>query len=360
MITFDICDVSLPPIIKWNEECIGLERLQDIKEDEFKRFDEDRRLLIANDIKMGIVRFVKVMEARQCLHVYEYPQHIMFSKVRFSSISGLCSLKEQKDYLYECTDHPHHFALLPYFFGNAYLKMVQRRLIDDGHLSNSNLLGSLLEEDLFSQDEGVFSQLFDEDRWTERLCRCLNLSGLDCKYTANLRGKATREAWVGRYPKELSANCLLFQGAPDIVVQKPDVVMVCGLDAESSDEDEQSDNPSSQESNHSATIQMGLQLSQVKPYVHGSCIPEKAGELVAAIHLSLASRALRRYVKGKDVRFPLIGHGFQVHKLTGFIHLKVILNEVKMEVEAKSLCDGQLSASILCSCLEYLKKVMVK
>ena len=37
-----------------------------------------------------------------------------------------------------------------------------------------------------------------------------------------------------------------------------------------------------------ARIQMGLQLCQVKPCVHGSCVPEKAGELVAAINLSLA------------------------------------------------------------------------
>ena len=96
--------------------------------------------------------------------------------------------------------------------------------------------------------------------------------------------------------KEISTKCLLFQGAPDILVQKvakgkSDGILVCKceLNAESSDEDERSDGPSSQDSNHSARIQMGLQLSQVKPYVYGSCVPEKAGELVAAIHLSLAS-----------------------------------------------------------------------
>ena len=119
----------------------------------------------------------------------------MFSKVGFSSIAGLCSLKEEKAYIYECTHHQHHFALLPYFNGNAYLKVVQKHLLSEGHSPTCDLLGSLLKEDLFS-DEKVFSHSFDEDKWTERLCRSLNLLGINCKYTANLRGKATREAWI--------------------------------------------------------------------------------------------------------------------------------------------------------------------
>ena len=93
-----------------------------------------------------------------------------------------------------------------------------------------------------------------------------------------------------RFPSEISTKCLLFQGAPDIK-GKTDGIILCkgGLNADSSDEDERSDSPNSQDSNHSARIQMGLQLCQVKPYVQGSIIPEKAGELVGAIHLSLVS-----------------------------------------------------------------------
>ena len=52
--------------------------------------------------------------------------------------------------------------------------------------------------------------------------------------------------------------------------------------------------------------------------------------------------------------YPLVGHGLQLHKLTGIIHLKVIINTVKMEVEVKSLYDRHLTL------LEYFKKVMTE
>ena len=272
-------------------------------------------------------RFVQVLNLKHYLYVYEHPNHLMFSKIGFSSIAGLCSVKEEKAYVYECIQHQHHVALLPYFNGNAYLKMVHEHLLSEGHSATCDLLGSLLKEDLFSQDVPGFSHSFDEDTWTERLCRSLNSLGFKCKNTAYLRGKATREAWIKRFPSEISTKCLLFQGAPDIVVQKikkgkTDGIILCkgGLNADSSDEDERSDSPNSKDSNHSARIQMGLQSCQVKPYVQGSFIPEKAGELVGAIHLSLVSRALRHYKKGKNVTYPLVGHGLQLHKLTGIIH----------------------------------------
>jgi len=67
---------------------------------------------------------------------------------------------------------------------------------------------------------------------------------------------------------------------------------------------------SGSESEHSSRIQIGFQISKIGPYKADSCIPNKAGELVGAIHMSLVCRALRKYTEGKALVYPLIGHGF--------------------------------------------------
>ena len=48
-------------------------------------------------------------------------------------------------------------------------------------------------------------------------------------------------------------------------------------------------------SEHSFKFQIGHQAQHLKPYKRGSFIPDKSGELVGALHLSLKCRALRRY-----------------------------------------------------------------
>ena len=73
--------MPLPTVVKWNQPCIRQKCLQDIKADEFRRFNYDRGLLTANDMEIDIGHFVKVLDLRHCLYVYEYPQRIMFSKV---------------------------------------------------------------------------------------------------------------------------------------------------------------------------------------------------------------------------------------------------------------------------------------
>ena len=67
-------------------------------------------------------------------------------------------------------------------------------------------------------------------------------------------------------------------------------------------------------------------MSNMKPYKANSFMPTKSGEVVGAIHMALVAKALRYYKAGvfKDT---YIGHGLFLHKVTGVIHIKVVLND---------------------------------
>ena len=60
---------------------------------------------------------------------------------------------------------------------------------------------------------------YSEDKWTERLHKCLLFNGYDSELMAHLRGKQTEDSWRPRIPKDASTNCLLFQDAPDIIIK---------------------------------------------------------------------------------------------------------------------------------------------
>lgn len=98
---------------------------------------------------------------------------------------------------------------------------------------------------------------------------------------------------------------------------------------------------------------MGFQMSNIKPYKGGSFIPDKAEELVGAIHLSLVCWALRKYTEGKIPVYPLVSHGLQIHRGSGVIHITLILGEETLQVRATNIFDGQMSAAYLCSSICY-------
>ena len=111
---------------------------------------------------------------------------------------------------------------------------------------------------------------------------------------------------------------------------------------ESGDDDEDPVDSGSQtvSSEHSAKLQMTYNY---KPYKGGSFIPDKSGELVGALHLSLVCRALRQYTEGKTLVFPLVGHGLQIHRGSGIIHMILILSKDRIRIKAKNIFDSQLS-----------------
>ena len=233
-------------------------------------------------------------------------------------------------------------------------------------LNNSNgeeyeLFDSLLKREHFCRSMPVFSCEYSENQWTARLCECLKHNKIECEYTAHLRGNQTKDAWKHRLPQGISKESLIFRGSPDIIINRVKGERNEGLfstipaEEESGDDDEDPMDSGSQtvSSEHSAKFQMGHQTHNYKAYKGGSFIPDKSGELVGALHLSLVCRALRRYTEGKTLVFPLVGHGLQIHRGSGIIHMTLIFSKDRMRIKAKNIFDGQLSPEYLCSCITY-------
>lgn len=65
-------------------------------------------------------------------------------------------------------------------------------------------------------------------------------------------------------------------------------------------------------------------MAKTSSYRGGSYICEKTGEFVAAIHLLIVCRSLKRYMKGKKT-FTITGYGLQIHRMNEIVHDAVTL-----------------------------------
>ena len=62
-----------------------------------------------------------------------------------------------------------------------------------------------------------------------------------------------------------------------------------------------------------------------KQCIHTSVLTNKVGELVAAVHTSIACRALKLYFARKPVTV-LKGHGLHIHRALGIYHIVVTVS----------------------------------
>ena len=100
------------------------------------------------------------------------------------------------------------------------------------------------------------------------------------------------------------------------------------------------------------------EMTNTQPFRSLSFLTEKVSELVAALHTSLACRALTRYVRRKKVS-SLTAHGLHIHRTLGVDHLEVTLSDRgPMKVKATHLVDGCLTAGVLCPIMKlFLEKL---
>ena len=222
---------------------------------------------------------------------------------------------------------------------------------------------------------------FNEDTWTTRLFYCIRTGfpQVTVKLYAHARSRDASDLVLHNIPKNVSKDCFLFHGAPDIVLKWSPVLAVINApesiagpsrQAVTDDAPEPSvqavtdtDVSDLDTSGESAKIEFAFQMPDNKGYVDGSTIPNKAGELVAAIHQSVHAKVLRRLKKNKEIRFPLMGHGLYVHKLTGTIHFELTFPDSvgsRMTVKATTFEDGIVSEQSLCSAINFLANQMKK
>lgn len=304
------------------------------------------------------------------LYVYKFTNHVTYSNTKISMIRNICLIKEQESLLLPCCERPCHESYYPYCYSNK-----QCQLLFDQLKRNFNMAVPSL--DRFGREEKGGN--YEEDDWTAKLHNCLELNNIKSENTSRHRHKVVLESWKDRkdrLPPSVDNRSLLFQGSPDLIISPKQtaegnqgIIVSAGSAGGGKDDVNEQEQTSSQESatfqdedisqeggtspgsQGSGRIQIAHQMT-TKGYKPDSSLLEKAGELVAALHTSLACRALRMYTKKKKVT-SLTAHGLFMHRAAGIHHLDVTLSKQKINVNATQLFDGILSPEILCKTMKY-------
>lgn len=238
---------------------------------------------------------------------------------------------------------------MPYFYGNTHLQFLLEDLKKNNEPASVKLFEKITSNELFN-DTTKDAASYVEDEWTERLQFCLQLNNISSELTAYLRGPNVKKSWEKKLPKDVYAKSLLFHGAPDIIIHKKKDARKEGMLVVYCEKDEEAD--SSPDSQDSGRLQIGHLLTNVSTYTYNSFLSDKVGELVAALHTSLACRALRRYMRRKKFN-SLTAHGLHIHRTVGIIHIEVVLSKHTMASTATQLVGGVLSAANLCAVMKY-------
>ena len=211
-----------------------------------------------------------------------------------------------------CVDIACHASYYPYFYDDKQCELMLTCLEKTGCISldqHKSLQGELgkikhvLSKKLREVPRGgsVTALLYQEDDWTERLYHCLQYNNIDAELTARLQGSAISQSWAARIPPGVSFDCLVFQGAPDLIINvtKSEGIVTTG----SSDDDEKMDQDTEEEEDLPSSQGSGRlqEMPSCVPYVTGSFLYDKVGELVAALLNSLTCRAFRKYMGAKKL-----------------------------------------------------------
>ena len=394
------CFESLPVSIGWNSPLMKVDGSSATLS---KLFPKEKSLVTSNLslLKRHISDSTVQTSFQLCadfdpyLYVYTHNAYKSFPQTKFTMINNSCGSNASECHAEPSVtcDHEHHDFFLPYFYGNMSLKSKYQGIIsescgerktaaeNDLNLLNNVLAGTCNEENEFYT--GFLpvdspANNFDEDTWTTRLFYCIRkgFPQVTMKLYAHARAMEASNLVLQNIPKHVSKDCFLFRGAPDIVLKWSPVQVVTNAsesiagpsgqavtdNAPEPSVQDVTDTDVSDTSGESAKIEFGFQMTYNKGYVDGSAIPNKAGELVAAIHQSVHAKVLRRLKKNKEIHFPLIGHGLYVHKLTGTIHLELKFPSVgsHMTVKATIFEDGIVSGQSLCSAINFLANSIKK
>ena len=202
---------------------------------------------------------------------------------------------------------------------------------------------------------------YSENEWTERLFHCLVFNKIEAELTAPYTAHQIQKSWKTRIPKGIDNRCLLFQGTPDMIIKcRNEGILNLKVkhqeDVEQQEDMHQEGDSSPDSSPASGRFQMGHQMTKSDPYVPNSFLTEKVGELMAALHNSLACRAMRKYTTRRKVH-PLTACGLHIHRAVGISYVEVTLSEQPIEIKAIQLVDGVLCPGVFCTVLKQIKTI---
>ena len=325
-----ISDNEAVSIIKWKNKALkNQKKCVDIQNDLNKIWEED-------------VPDGSFYKTNSNLYYYVHNGHRTYSSMTMKYVGTFSKIEQMKELLGPCYKGGHeykHEAYLPYVYDYM---MLQHKI---PLTNNSDLLYQLQQSipDIESLDP------LTEDEWTRRLVFGLNRNGIECRYTVDLRNRSVCNSWFHILPPEINSDFLVFQGAPDVIIHK---VGILSAHKESDHQDEETSDDDDKTSQHSGRVQVAHQMVCLKPKIHGSLLYEKIGELVGALHTSLACQAITKYLNGKSVE-SLTAQGLHVHRSHRVFHVRVILSKSAFLVKITLLTSGLLNERTMCSIMEY-------
>lgn len=128
------------------------------------------------------------------------------------------------------------------------------------------------------------------------------------------KGYAAVNVVLQRMPEGMKSGCLIFHGAPDLIVNhKP--VMLAGVDM--------CQDGCIEDKNDSSV-----------PYNPASIIPDQAGQLVACIYEFMVATCLRHILDGQDCT-SVLGYGLYMIRNGDVLKFVVRLDQTGMMIQAK-------------------------
>ena len=206
------------------------------------------------------------------------------------------------------------------------------------------------------------SLLFQEDDWTKRLSNSIPycLKSIDrVKYSC--RDGPRFDVLQHQYSSILITEQYLFHGAPDVIISSHrHKLLELLVDVEGDDDSvlrTQDTSPRSSSSSEDDVIEANRGVMTVH---RGMVLPEKLGQLIAAMHTLAIAKVIRGAIRGKRCDDVTV-RGMVLDKSVGgfFCSLNVGLSEPNNPTKLKIKCESfaePLDAPKLCYLLHYLVK----
>ena len=102
------------------------------------------------------------------------------------SVATLTEVVEMKNILMGCSEHTNHNCFLPFLYGNGQLKEMLSGIIRNYDGDRKKIAQKLINDEIIFGPIPEDCSSYDEDTWTERLCRCFEYVGIKHTSTSKL------------------------------------------------------------------------------------------------------------------------------------------------------------------------------
>jgi len=302
-----------------------------------------------------------------CVYIYHHTYHATFSAVKYSQLSSLWKVQSHErsndDKRSICKVHKYHDHLVPFFQTNDCFKFYieekleeeeQKQDISTNRVKYLKEYQKQLQKETVSEKDLLYEpplavNNWNENHWNLRLFHTIQAAFPDlCVQLTAHKGLDFSALQSELSDRVCQPDCFIFRGAPDIIINQARVII-----SHSVEEEEESSS-----GEESTVIEQAFQRHPMKG--KGSNIPEKLGELIAALYFSLMCKMLRKINKRCKLQCYSV-NGLLLDKMVGGMHCKLTGNITQMGdtptlfFKIRDACGKQLDAQSLCYNIQLLQ-----